>query len=83
MLDPETIDGMSSEEQTDLLAWLEDLVKYVRLKLGRDSVEKEFTDPVGDIVLQDHKDNQAKAMSGRKPRGWLRLGFGRVDDKHV
>jgi hypothetical protein len=85
MLDPESIDAMSKEEQTDLLAWLEDLVKYVRLKLGiaQEEEKKESNDPVGDIVAIDHKDKQAKATSGRKPSGWLSIGFGKVDDRHV
>ncbi len=94
MLDPETIDRMSKEEQSDLLAWLEDLVKYVKLKLGIETAAKPKTesddpvgdieDPVGDMVIQDHKQQQAKAMSGRKPSGWVSVGFGRhIDDKHV
>ncbi len=40
-------------------------------------------DPVGDIVIQDHRQQQTKAMSGRKPSGWTNIGFGKVDDKHV
>lgn len=84
MLDLETINQMSREDQVDLLAWLEDLVKYVRMKLGRDQeVAPRPADPVGDIVITYHKKQQANASLGRKPSGWMSVGFGKCDDKHV
>ncbi len=90
MLDPETIDNMSREERSDLLAWLEDLVKYVKLKLGiatdakPESTGQVSDDPVGDIVIQEHKHQQAKSMSGRKASGWVSVGFNKeADDRHV
>ncbi len=96
MLDPDSIDQMSNDEQAELLAWLEDMVKYVKLKLGIETEAKprstlqvsddpvgDIEDPVGDIVIQDHKQQQTKSMSGRKPSGWTNIGFGKVDDKHV
>ncbi len=90
MLDPETIDRMSREEQADLLAWLEDLVKYVKLKLGIEtdaqpkSTGRVSDDPVGDLIIMDHKKRQDKAGSGRKPSGWVSVGFNKeADDRHV
>ncbi len=90
MLDPETIDNMSREEHEELLDWLETLVKYVKMKLGIETETKPKSaghasdDPVGDLIILDHKKRQDKSSSWRKPSGWTSVGFDRnVDDKHV
>ena len=100
MLDHESIDAMSDEERGELLVWLEALEKYVRAKLGLPDpslVEKsladeresqvEHSDPVGDIIIEDHKLKQLKAGQVRRTSGWMTgangSAIGKVDDKHV
>lgn len=39
-------------------------------------------DPVGDVIIEGLKQNQRQAMIPRKS-GWMSIGFGKVDDKHI
>ena len=84
-LDRETIDVMSDVERTDLLALLEDMVKYLKLKLGVNDIQPTSrpVDTVGDVIIQGHKIQQEQAMRPRKRSGWTSIGMGKADDKHV
>jgi hypothetical protein len=91
MIDRKKIDAMPDEEKREFLSWLEDLVKYVKIRLGiyhpsEDDIEATAeesvpSDPVGDVIIMDHKKKQE--LAGRRKSGWTSIGFGKVDDRHV
>jgi hypothetical protein len=42
------------------------------------------SDPVGDVIILNHKQQQAKASLGRRNSGWMSTGYpAKVDDRHV
>ena len=81
-LDPESIDRLDDSKKHELLDWLRELVVYVENSLGVPSSPIR-PDPVMDQIIGGLKSKQRMAYKQPSKPGWMSVGFGKCDDKHI
>jgi hypothetical protein len=80
------------KERADFITWLRNILYYAERRFGMSASDDPplepptvpAPDPVGDVIILNHKQQQAKAMIQRRSSGWISVSLpSKVDDRHV
>jgi hypothetical protein len=94
-IDPSEIDLIKDpQDRADFIVWLKNLTDYALKSFGMTEVPEDKasttppddppSDPVGDVIIENFKQEQMKGLSRRKESGWMKTGFpDKIDDRHI